>query len=270
MSGVPPNYDDSVLFRIHGSLFVYPVRIRVQGRDCPRVTLVEPSPVVCYNVSITSDQSHSHYVCDAMSTEVTCELPRLFGINMDVVVISGRGGEIAETDESRTDSRSIVLTSAAPVIMSVQSADCHADQPLSLSDCPVNHTFALTICAASDSIAYNSTLEVLLAGRAIVNCSMFDIRGQAMFCGTCASLPAVWQSAAPCAAAADSGAAQRHQRCPVVSRLSGGHYAGQCSGAVRRYQPLLGLSCGLIHHGQQRTDAVHAVSSWHIQQCRRC
>ena len=189
VTGVPPNYEGgAVTLTLRGSLFVEPVRVTVQGQDCLHVTLSEPVQV-CYNASVSLDRSQPWLVCDAMSREVTCELPRLVGVAMDVIVISGRGAEHAETNSERTDSLIVSLTSAAPAVTRLESADCQADSPLGLLHCPVTRVFNLTVCAASDSIAWNSTLQMMLGGRATGNCSTYIDRGAAEFCAHCTVLP---------------------------------------------------------------------------------
>ena len=184
LSGLPPNYADPVRMRVGGTLFVEPVRIFIAGIPCQQVTLDAPQPL-CYNSSVSSDVSHSHHVCDNASPWVSCVVPPLYGgyIALDVIILSGRAGLLAETAGDENDGL-ITITSAAPAITRLHSADCSQEQPLSLVDCPVNRTIALTICAASDSIQYDDVLEVVLGVVFVGNCQ-FDHAQRGEYCAQC-------------------------------------------------------------------------------------
>ena len=187
LSGLPPRYGEPVLMSITGNLFVEPVRIFIHGEACQRVSLDSPHQL-CYNASVSSDQAAPHYVCDRVSRKVSCEMPALFGVDMDVIVLSGRGAEVAETRGFKHNDV-ITITTAAPAISRLESADCRAsEQSLSLVDCPVNRTTSLTICAASDSIMLGDVLQVVLSAALVGNCS-FDHKGSAEFCSTCVIQP---------------------------------------------------------------------------------
>ena len=198
IAGVPPNYERTMMLTILGSLFVEPVRVTVHGLECLQAVLTEPKQVLCYNASILDSVDRlqtTYWACSATSQQLTCLLPRLFGVNMDVVVISGLGSELAETNLTRTDSLIVSLTSASPAITRLESAECQGGQEsISLSGCPVGRPFNLTVCAASDSIASGSIVQVTLAGSAVSNCSAFSEQrpatGQAAeYCARCSVLP---------------------------------------------------------------------------------
>lgn len=186
LSGLPPMYEGTVLVRIGGNLFVEPVRVLIHGYECSGLTLEAPQSL-CYNASITSDHTRSHYVCDRVSPWVSCHAPLLYGVDMDVIVLSGRGGEVAETS-GYANNDVITITSAAPAISRLESADCRSEQPLSLVDCPVDRHTALTVCAASDSVAAGAVLEVMLGALIVGNCSFNQI-GRDEFCAVCVVMP---------------------------------------------------------------------------------
>ena len=267
VAGVPPDYDSTVTLTVRGSLFVHPVRVTVQGQDCQQVTLSEPSQVVCYNDSVSLDRSQPYLVCDQMSVEVTCQLPRLFGSNMDVQITSGRAAERVQINATGSAGTFVSLTSAAPRITLLEATNCQANGPLSLSLCPVNRTFSLTICAASDSVVFLSTVLVTLGSRVPGNCSRFNEQRQAEYCATCNVLPQygtqpllLLQSFG---VASDSSAALSFDDCPAGSMLD------RSSCVVVCHQPLHAVSCGLVYNGQQRPAAVHALPSRHVQRWRR-
>ena len=146
---------------------------------------------MCYNAFNNLNHSQSTYVCDQMSQQVTCQLPPLLGVDNDVVITSGHGAERAGTNASRTGSAHIGLSTGSPRLTRLASQDCRADQPLSLSHCPINRTFSVSVCASSDSVVSGDELPIMIGGRALQNCSSFRRFGQPEFCATCLVLTAL-------------------------------------------------------------------------------
>ena len=266
--GVPPSYESAVTLTIRGSLFVEPVSVTAQGQDCQRVQLSEPVQTVCYNVSVSLDRSQPYPVCDAMSQQATCQLPQLFGVDMDVIVTSGRGKERAETDLSRTYSLIVSLTSASPVITRLESADCQADQQLSLSRCPVSRTFKITVCAASDSIPFNRTVPVTLGGRAIGGCSAFSDKRPVEYCANCTVLPQ-YGSQLPLVLVQSYGLLSDTSAYLSFTTCSPGTALDRRAMQSGASNICAAVSCRLVHDGQQRTDGMHAVPCRYLQPSRR-
>ena len=157
----------NTVLRISGSNFSEPLYVTVGGRRCEQHVLSQFQPEVCYNVSSERPGSPSvvRLECDHFAAAITCFIPSVLGLNLPVLVTSGRLGHSAEVAGSRV----ATVSSTAPVIQSLFSfkcsrASCNASahcEKLQLTECSVLWSYDFVVCLDLYSVS-NLTLDVYL------------------------------------------------------------------------------------------------------------
>jgi hypothetical protein len=157
-----------------------------------------PAIPLCYNVSSAGHGEHNatvQLVCDSLyGTRVTCILPSLLGRNMSLTVTSGPLGAEADVDPD-AGRDAVTLTSMGPALSSIRSTagDCQQDPNLllTLSDCPVNRSFTVELCALPFSIADGQDTGTVMVSNSFftwLDCSKWPGR-ESSPCITCRVLP---------------------------------------------------------------------------------
>ena len=144
----------AVQLTVYGNAFFEPVRVQLAGVDCVEPALLEGG-TASYNVTTASGSGGSTstaLVTSAYGRIISCTLREVYGMALEVSVISGQVEEVTEVDP-RVDHQFATISSMAPAPTRIASDDCRTapDQPLTLLDCPVTRLFNVTVCGSTAS-----------------------------------------------------------------------------------------------------------------------
>ena len=188
---------------ITGSVFFEPVQVEVGGWSCAPAELVEPGvsrplPTACYNVTVDGGgQGPKAEHCGRYASTVQCTLPAFVGLNLTVLLISGRLKAVAELSDAAWQAGvgAATLSTRPPRALSITSADCQQSgaDPLRLTACPVMRPSNISVCGALPSIGidYELSSDVVVFSDARdlpLACDLWHFRGD-LACRKCVLLP---------------------------------------------------------------------------------